>query len=117
MQDKRSVLQGELDEVQTQITELEKALEEKPDYGPGKGNPAATRREVDRALLERLRRRAESLEQALSRFHQGSYGICVQCGKPIHPKRLAVLPDTTSCVDCAQGAWLKRKKTATTSLK
>jgi DnaK suppressor protein len=110
MRDKRSVLQGELDEVQTQITELKKALQEKPDYGLGKGNSAAASREVDRALLRRLRRRAKSLEQALSRLHQGSYGICVQCGGPIHPERLAALPDAKTCIDCAQQVWVKRKR-------
>ena len=117
MQDKRTVLQRELDKARTQIAELEKTLEEKPDYGLGKGNPAAARREVDRALLRCLKRRAESLEQALSRLGQGSYGICVRCQRPIHPERLAVLPDTKTCVDCAQGTWLKRKKPGETSLK
>ena len=43
MQDKRAVLHRELDKVRTQTAELEKTLEEKPDYGLGKGNPAAAR--------------------------------------------------------------------------
>lgn len=117
MQDKRMVLQRELDKVRTQIAELEKTLEEMPDYGLGKGNPAAARREVDRALLRRLRQRVESLEQALARLGQGSYGICVRCQGPIHPERLVVLPDTKTCADCAQGAWLKRKRPGEVSLK
>ncbi len=117
MQDRRTVLQREVDKVRTQIAELEKALKERADYGLGKGNPAAARREVDRALLQRLKRRAESLEQALSRLSQGLYGICVQCGRPIHPERLAALPDATSCVDCAQGTWPRRKKPGAVALK
>ena len=117
MQDKRMVLQRELDKVRTQIAELEKTLEEKPDYGLGKGNSAAARREVDRVLLRSLRRRAKSLEEALSRLGQGSYGICVRCQRPIHPERLAVLSDTKTCADCAQGVWLKRKRPREMSLK
>lgn len=117
LQDRRTVLQREVDKVRTQIAELEKALKERADYGLGKGNPAAARREVDRALLQRLKRRAESLEQALSRLSQGLYGICVQCGRPIHPERLAALPDATSCVDCAQGTWPRRKKPGAVALK
>jgi len=117
VQDKRTVLQRELDKVRTQIAKLERALREKPDYGLGKGNPAAAHREVDHALLRRLKRRATSLEQALSRLQKGSYGICRRCGKPIHAERLAVLPDSKACVDCAQGIWLKRKRPKEASLK
>jgi DnaK suppressor protein len=102
MQDTRVTLEYELDEIRTQIAELKETFDERPGYGLGRGNPAATRREIDRALLQRLRQRAESLEQALWRLDGGSYGICVQCGKPIHPERLAVLPDTIVCIDCAQ---------------
>ena len=100
--DRAAVLQQELDELRAQITTLEKALEEKPDYGLGRGDPGITRWELDRALLRRLKRRAVELERALSRVGQGTYGICVQCGRPIHPDRLAVLPDTQICIKCAQ---------------
>jgi len=117
VQDKRTVLQRELGKVRIQIAKLEKALREKPDYGLGKGNSAAAHREVDRALLRRLKRRAASFERALSRLQQGSYGICERCGKSIHPERLAVLPDSKTCVDCAQGIWLKRKRPKEASLK
>lgn len=102
MQDKIAILQRELDQVQAQIAALEMAVEEKPDYGLGKGDPSVARWELDRALLQRLRKRAESLKQGLLRISQGTYGICVECSRPIHPNRLAVLPDTTICIGCAQ---------------
>jgi RNA polymerase-binding transcription factor DksA len=95
-------LQRELDELQAQIAALEKALEEKPDYGLGQGDPAVTRWELDHALLQRLKRRAASLERARSRLSEGTYGICARCGRSIHPDRLAVLPDTRVCIRCAQ---------------
>jgi len=103
MRDTRETLQHELDEIRNRIDELNGVFEERPGYGLGRGDPAAMRREVDRALLRRLGRRAKSLERALLRFHEGSYGLCVQCGRPIHPERLEVLPDTELCVNCAQG--------------
>ena len=102
VKDKATILQRELDELRVQIAALEKGLEEKPDYGLGKGDPAITRWELDRALLRRLKLRAADHERALSRLSQGTYGICVRCGKPIHPDRLAVLPDTRVCIHCAQ---------------
>ena len=110
MQDKQTVLRSELEKVRTQVAELEKTLEEKPDYGLGKGSPAAARREVDRAVLQRLKWRAENLEQALSRLGRGCYGICTRCRKPIRAERLVALPDAKTCIDCAQRVWLKRKR-------
>ena len=103
MQDKTEILQHELDELQAQITALEATLEEKPDYGLGKGAPAVTRWEVDRAMLQRLKKRAERIKQSLSQADEAEYGVCAQCGRPIHPDRLAVLPDTNLCVQCARG--------------
>jgi len=100
--DRSVILQHELEELRAQIAALEKAAEEKPDYGLGQGAPAVTCWEVDRALLQRLKGRAEKLERALSRLGQGTYGICVKCGRPIHPDRLAVLPGTRVCIHCAQ---------------
>lgn len=102
MKDKTSLLQRELDELEVQITAVEKSLAEKPDYGLGKGDPAITRWELDRALLRRLKERAASLELALSQINEGKYGICARCGGPIHPDRLAVLPDARICAQCAK---------------
>lgn len=95
-------LQRELDELRRQIAMLEEGLEEKPDYGMGKGDPAITRWELDQAMLSDLKRRVNSLEHQLSRIGEGTYGICERCGHPINPDRLAVLPDAKLCIDCAR---------------
>lgn len=102
MEDRTATLQRELDELRAQIAALEKALEEKPDYGLGRGDPAVTQWELDRALLQQLTERAAGLERALWEMSKGKYGICEQCGSRIHPDRLAVLPDTRLCARCAQ---------------
>jgi RNA polymerase-binding transcription factor DksA len=102
MTDKTDILQRELDETQAQIAALEAALEDKPDYGLGRGASGVARWELNRAMLERLKERAASLEQTLSQLNEVTYGICEQCGQPIHPDRLAVLPHTTVCVRCAR---------------
>jgi RNA polymerase-binding transcription factor DksA len=95
-------LQRELGELRSQIAALEMALKEKPDYGMGKGDPSITRWELDQAMLGELKRRAEGLERQLSRISEGTYGICERCGDPIDPRRLAVLPDTNICIECAR---------------
>jgi DnaK suppressor protein len=103
-QDEARELQRELGELREQIAALEAGIQEKPDYGMGKGDPSITRWELDQAMLADLRRRAASLERQLSRISQGTYGICERCGGPIDPDRLAVLPDTNLCIECARSS-------------
>jgi RNA polymerase-binding transcription factor DksA len=102
MQDRKEALQREIDKLRAQIAAMEAALEDKPEYGIGGGASAATRWELDRAILQQLRERATGLDRALSQAGEAADGICVRCGKPIHPDRLAVLPDTQVCVECAR---------------
>jgi RNA polymerase-binding transcription factor DksA len=102
MQEQARTLQQELDRLQDQIAKLKLALEEKPDYGLGQGDPATTRWAINLALLEQSKERAAELEQALSRADRGEYGICRECGEPIHPDRLAVLPGAKVCIRCAR---------------
>ena len=103
MDDHKTSLQRELKEVQRQISALEVATQTKPDYGLGEGDPAITRWEMDTVLLAQLKEKAEALEKAVSGSEQDTYGICEQCGNQIHPDRLAILPDTKSCISCARG--------------
>jgi RNA polymerase-binding transcription factor DksA len=102
MKDRSKILKRELEKVQGQISELERAIDFEPDFGLGEGDPTITRRQVDRALLERLKTRAETLGRALAGAGQGTHGICHQCGSAIHPDRLAILPSTRVCARCAQ---------------
>jgi DnaK suppressor protein len=103
MQDKMKALRRELKEIQGQIAALEANVEDKPEYGLGSGASGVTRWELDRAMLQRLKTRAASLERVLSQANEDTYGTCDRCGRSIHPDRLAVLPDTRLCVRCAQG--------------
>ena len=104
MKDHATILQRELEQVQRQIAALEKATDIKPDYGLGEGDPAITRWEMDKALLVQLREKKETLNHTMTETGDGGYGICENCGNPIHPDRLAVLPDTTVCITCARSA-------------
>ena len=102
MESKVDRLRRERQELQEQMSALELALSEKPEYGLGKGDPAITRWELNQALLDQLKKRDAELAQAISRFEQGTYGLCSKCGRPIHPDRLKVLPDTQICIECAR---------------
>ncbi len=39
---------------------------------------------------------------ALERMEEGSFGECLQCGKPIGEKRLEALPWTPYCISCQE---------------
>ncbi len=46
---------------------------------------------------------AHEFEQVLAarrRLHDGTYGVCVDCGENIQPKRLEALPATPYCTAC-----------------
>ena len=100
--DRETTLKTELERVQAQIASLQSALDDRPDYGLGEGDPAVTRRELDRALLEQLKGRVLGIELALSAIAENEYGVCKECGWQIHPDRLAVLPDARMCIRCAK---------------
>lgn len=100
--DLKQRLQQELEETMSEIARLEERLEGKGDYGLGKGDPSIYEWEMCLALKQRAQNKARSLEVALRKAEEGDYGICEVCGQPIDPARLAILPDTKRCINCAQ---------------
>lgn len=57
-------------------------------------------RERDVALLAIEQDQLEHIKAALARIDDGTYGICLDCGEPISPERLEVLPYATTCIRC-----------------
>ncbi len=100
--DLKERLRQELEETYAEIARLEQRLEGKGDYGLGQGDPSIYEWEMCLALKQRAESKARSLEAALRKAEEGDYGICEVCGKTIDPARLAILPDTKRCVQCAQ---------------
>ena len=41
-----------------------------------------------------------SIDEALKRVEDGTYGACLQCGKQISKKRLVALPHGDLCIEC-----------------
>ncbi len=98
----REKLQQELEQTLAEIQRLEQKLEDKADYGIGKGGSTIYEWEFNLALKQSLEKKARSIEAALRKVEEGQYGICRECGEPISEERLAILPHTTVCVKCAQ---------------
>ena len=53
-------------------------------------------------LIARIESRIAGLEAAGQRAAEGTYDTCEACGGPIGAERLAALPSTRYCVDCAR---------------
>jgi len=41
-----------------------------------------------------------SIDEAIKRINEGTYGSCLQCNKPITKSRLKALPYTELCIEC-----------------
>lgn len=50
------------------------------------------------ALLEAAGARRAEVVAALARLTDGTYGTCVDCGKPIEPARLEFRPEAARCL-------------------
>jgi RNA polymerase-binding transcription factor DksA len=100
--DLKERLRQELDETLAELKSLEQRLEGKGDYGLGKGDPSIYEWEMCLAMKQGVENRIKSLEEALQKAEEGSYGQCEICGQPIDPARLAILPHTKRCIGCAQ---------------
>jgi DnaK suppressor protein len=57
-------------------------------------------RELGISLMEMRNRRRQSIDEALTRLQDGSYGICADCGIEISEKRLQAVPFAKLCVEC-----------------
>jgi RNA polymerase-binding transcription factor len=60
----------------------------------------------EQAMAIEVERRREvglaRVDAALERLASDAYGLCVNCGEPIEPRRLAFDPSTPLCVGCAR---------------
>jgi len=103
MQDPRKIrLQRQLQEALKELEQLDKRLQQKAEYGPGKGDPAIYEWELTLARRQEAQARVETIRKALQKLAEGRYGVCERCGAPIDPERLEILPLTTLCINCAR---------------
>lgn len=97
-------LEIQLQESLKELEQLDQRLQQKADYGPGKGDPAIYEWELTLALRQQAQNKVETIRQALQRVAEGRYGICERCGAPIDPERLEAVPLATLCIRCAQSS-------------
>lgn len=105
-----------LQDMRTQLVrnvqaELTEGREQSKDEGMDTYDLAsdARDREITNILTDRDRDRVQSIDEALGRIDDGTYGICEMCESDIAEARLMALPFTRLCVTC-QGEREKEAK-------
>ncbi len=53
------------------------------------------------ALIQPLKETLVEIDDALNRIADGTYGLCMKCGKEIPLERLEAVPRTKYCTPCA----------------
>ncbi|MGB4338276.1 MAG: TraR/DksA C4-type zinc finger protein [Bacillota bacterium] len=70
------------------------------DNHPADSGSSLEMRSINLGLINHNETRLAEISAAMSRLEQGTYGICVECGKPIPEQRLRAIPWAASCVEC-----------------
>ena len=74
------------------------------DYGKDEGDRAnvSLAREMDLGQKSRDRVLLTSLDAALKRISEGTFGQCLNCEQEINAKRLEAIPWVRSCITCQE---------------
>ena len=63
---------------------------------------SAYSKELNFSLSDGERNLLMSIEEALGRIDEGTFGTCSNCGNTIGEKRLSAVPWTSFCIDCQE---------------
>lgn len=78
--------------------------QDKSDSSREKSEIADAASEFEKQLALNLQKKCnlETMERAMNKIDDGSYGICDDCGKAIDPARMEILPCSNLCIDCCR---------------
>ena len=101
----RQRLEDVRDELDRSVAVLDGAHQRHPlvaDYPQDPADAGTSLAESDRAeaILAAAKARRLLVLDALVRLDNGSYGVCVDCGKPVPEGRLEVKPEAARCLNC-----------------
>jgi RNA polymerase-binding protein DksA len=99
---RKAQLDAQLQKALEEYQQLEERLQQKADYGPGRGDPLVYEWELTLAMKLEAQVRIQTIRQAIQNLEEGRYGICSECGSPIDPERMEIFPLASMCIDCAR---------------
>lgn len=106
----RDLLEAERAETQALISRLTQGIDEvsaaregdnSDDEHDPEGATLAFERSQAATLLEQSEDRLGEIAEAVDRLDAGTFGICIDCGRPIAEARLEARPYAAKCVNCA----------------
>jgi DnaK suppressor protein len=95
-----STLEAELREGARRLREHNLGNLAGPSPDPGDASLADLIADLDNAELVRDVNELRDVQAALRRIDDGSYGVCVDCGRDIDGARLRAQPAAVRCIEC-----------------
>jgi DnaK suppressor protein len=93
-------LKAERAQTLLKLTRLQETLRSEVDPEIDEADPGFVEQESALVLAEALEHKLASIDHALRRLQNGTYGICESCGQPIDPARMEAVPETALCLKC-----------------
>ena len=74
------------------------------EYGTSEDDNAAEVAEYSAniSLEANLEKELNTVNEALARMEEGTYGTCASCASEINPQRLQVRPESVYCISCLE---------------
>lgn len=102
---------AQLDQTAGKVREENEEFRDQQDYDaglvsqhPGEYGTDVQQRNEQGLFLGEAEQERELVNEALARLDKGTYGSCVDCGRPIGDERLEVRPHAYRCVACEEKA-------------
>jgi DnaK suppressor protein len=104
LQQQRLDAESRISTAAAQLAELHAAVQDSnvDDEHDPEGATIAFERAQLEAALQRARQQLVAVDHSLALVRDDRYGACETCGRPIGADRLAALPTTRRCVECAR---------------
>lgn len=98
----KAQLERQRDELRQRIANAQDA--ERAETGQGETDNAHEweNAELRSGLMDEAMNELNTVEAALARIEDGTYGICANCGNEISAARLEVVPEAVVCATCAR---------------
>lgn len=68
-------------------------------HDSGEASVADLLSDLNLAMIDQHVDELRAVEQALQRVAMGTYGVCIECGKPIEYERLKAYPAASRCLE------------------
>ena len=93
-------LQTERENHLRELERLRASLAELPEVNVEEADPAVAEHAQTIATIKRIEDHVAEIDRAIQAAQRADYGVCEDCGEPIDPERLKILPETRLCVKC-----------------